>query len=109
MRKNLYFLLLGMILPAGYLFAQEILPAITVKNLKGKVIISWENEYPIKVKTINVQRSYDSTKNFTTIGSVPNPQKVENGFVDAKPPYNKMFYRVFIFFDGGEYIFSESH
>ena len=109
MRKIFYFLVLGMVLPAGYLFAQGILPAITVKNLKGKVVISWKNEYPIKVKTINVQRSYDSTKNFTTIGSVPNPLKVENGFVDAKPPYDKMFYRVFIFFDGGEYIFSESH
>jgi hypothetical protein len=99
---------MGIIVPAGNLLAQEILPGITVKDFNGKIIISWRNEYPFKVKTINVQRSFDSSKNFSTIGSVINPQKLENGFVDEKPPYDKMFYRVFIFFDGGEYIFSES-
>jgi hypothetical protein len=39
---------------------------------------------------------------------VLNPQNTENGFVDEKPPYNKMYYRVFISFDAGAYVFGES-
>jgi len=108
MRKIFYLLLLGITVPAGKLLAQEILPGITVKNYNGKIIVSWKNEYPLEVKTINIQRSFDSSKNFTSIGSVLNPQNAENGFVDEKPPYNKMYYRVFITFDAGAYVFSES-
>jgi hypothetical protein len=108
MHKIFYLLLLGITIPAGKIIAQEILPGITVKNYNGKIIVSWKNEYPLEVKTINIQRSFDSGRNFTTIGSVINPQSMENGFVDEKPPYNKMYYRVFISFDAGAYIFSES-
>ena len=85
-------------------FAQEILPAITVKNFGGKIIVSWRNEYELPVATINIQRSYDSLKNYTTIGSVLNPQNKENGYADANPPYNKMYYRVFVAFEGGSYL-----
>ncbi len=89
---------------ATSLFAQEILPGISVKNLGGKIIVSWRNEYKKPVTTINIQRSYDSLKNYTTIGSVLNPQNQENGYADATPPYNKMYYRVFIAFEGGSYL-----
>ncbi|HMK02752.1 MAG TPA: hypothetical protein VK489_01115 [Ferruginibacter sp.] len=108
MRKIFYLLWLCIAVPAGELLAQDILPDITVKNYNGKIIVSWKNEYPLEVKTINIQRSFDSLKNFTTIGSVLNPQSTENGFVDEKPPYNKMYYRVFVSFDEGAYVFSES-
>jgi hypothetical protein len=91
----------------GKLSAQETLPDITVTDQNGIIIVSWKNEYPLPVKNINIQRSYDSLKNYSTIGSVLNPQNHENGFADTKPPYNKMYYRVFISFDGGAYQFSE--
>lgn len=107
MRKFFFLLFLGITTSSGALFAQEILPGITVKNYNGKIIVSWKNQYPIEVKTINIQRSFDSAKNYTTIGSVLNPQNIENGFVDEAPPYNKMYYRLFISFDAGNYIFSE--
>jgi hypothetical protein len=89
------------------LTAQKTLPDITVKNLNGQIIVSWVNNYKVPVTNINIQRSYDSLKNYTTIGSVLNPQNIENGYADSKPPYNKMYYRVFISFDGGSYIFSK--
>jgi hypothetical protein len=98
------FIIIGI---ADRLAAQETLPNITVKNQNGIIIVSWRNEYPLPVKTINIQRSFDSLKNYSTIGSVLNPQNRENGFADVKPPYNKMYYRVFISFDGGAYQFSE--
>jgi hypothetical protein len=87
--------------------AQDTLPRITVKNLNGQIIVSWVNNYKAPVTTINIQRSYDSLKNYTTIGSVLNPQNIENGYADATPPYNKMYYRVFVSFEGGSYLFSK--
>lgn len=106
MRKIFYLLI--MLLSGHTLRAQEILPGISVKNFNGKIIVSWRNQYPLEVKTINIQRSYDSLKNYSTIGTVLAPQNAENGFVDENPPYNKMYYRVFISFDGGDYIFSDA-
>jgi hypothetical protein len=108
MLKNFYLLAFVLSFPGGRLAAQEILPGITVKNFNGKIIVSWRNQYPLEVKTLNIQRSFDSLKNFSTIGSVLTPQNAENGFVDENPPYNKMYYRVFISFDGGDYIFSDA-
>lgn len=86
--------------------AQEILPGITVRNSGGKIIVSWKNEYQQNVSTINIQRSYDSLTNYTTIGSVLNPLNKENGYADLTAPYNKMYYRVFIAFEGGSYVLS---
>lgn len=89
------------------LTAQETLPGITVKNMNGQIIISWVNNYKIPVSNISIQRSFDSLKNYTTVGSVLNPQNIENGYADVKPPYNKMYYRVFVTFEGGTYVFSK--
>ncbi len=102
--KKITLLLLFLSCSVANLFAQEILPGISVKNLNGKIVVSWRNEYKQPVTTINIQRSYDSLKNYTTIGSVLNPQNQENGYADANPPYNKMYYRVFIAFEGGSYL-----
>ena len=86
--------------------AQEILPRISVMNYNGKIIISWKNAYTVPVTNISIQRSFDSLKNYTTIGSVLNPQNEENGYSDNEPPYNKMYYRVFVAFEGGSYLIS---
>jgi hypothetical protein len=88
--------------------AQEVLPNITVKDYSGKIIVSWQNAYNVPVTNISIQRSYDSLKNFSSIGTVLNPQNLENGFADDHPPYNKMYYRLFISFEGGSYLFSNT-
>lgn len=88
--------------------AQDTLPRITVKNIGNKVLISWRNTYGAKITNINIQRSSDSIKNFTSIGSVLDPNNRENGFVDSKAPSPNMFYRVFVSFYGGSYAFSKS-
>ncbi|MEI8059659.1 MAG: hypothetical protein WCG67_05830, partial [Ferruginibacter sp.] len=106
MQKLLFLLLIQFSFFAVTAAAQDTLPNITVKNLSGQIIVSWVNNYKAPVSTINIQRSYDSLKNYTTIGSVLNPQNIENGYADATPPYNKMYYRVFISFEGGTYLFS---
>ncbi len=86
--------------------AQKILPGITVKNFSGKIVVSWQNAFTTPVSNIFIQRSYDSLKNYTTIGTVLNPQNRENGYSDVNPPYTKMYYRVSISFEGGNYLVS---
>ncbi|MEJ7587531.1 MAG: hypothetical protein WKI04_08215 [Ferruginibacter sp.] len=91
------------------IFGQDTLPSISVKSVGGKVIISWKNGYGALINNINIQRSSDSIKRFSTIGSVLNPLNKENGYVDNKPPAGTAFYRVFVAFEGGSYIFTRSH
>ncbi len=89
--------------------AQDTLPRINVKNINNKIIISWKVTYGARINTINIQRSADSLRNFSTIGSVLEPMNRENGFVDTKAPNPTMFYRVFVAFEGGSYIFTKSY
>ncbi|MFN0083370.1 MAG: hypothetical protein ACKVOM_12730 [Ferruginibacter sp.] len=104
-----FLVLFSFICFANLLFAQERpLPFIQVKNLNNKIIVSWVNDYNKPITALNVQRSYDSLKNYTTIGSVLSPQSRENGFADVNFPYNKMYYRVFVSFEGGSYLITAS-
>jgi hypothetical protein len=109
MRKFFLFFIILTIVLAGRSFAQDTLPKISVKNINNQIIISWKNSYGAKISNINIQRSYDSIKKFTTIGTVLNPLNKENGFVDRKAINPNMFYRIFVAFEGGTYIFSRSH
>lgn len=102
--KTLNYLFLSILLFCStFVFAQNVLPDITVNNLNKKVIVSWLNEYKKPIQNIFIQRSYDSLKNFSTIGTVLNPLNLENGYPDLTPPYDRMFYRVTITFENGEY------
>lgn len=88
---------------------QASLPDITVKEYGGRVVVSWKNDYAKPISNISIQRSFDSLRNFSTIGTVLNPQNLENGYADDKAPYSRMYYRLFISFDGGSYVFSNIH
>ena len=105
--KKIIYLSLFVVCSGHLAQGQKTLPGITVTNINGKIIVSWKNAYTVPLATLSIQRSYDSLKNYTTIGSVLNPQNLENGYADANPPYNKMYYRLFIAFEGGSYIISE--
>ena len=89
--------------------AQDTLPKITVTQLGKKVLVSWNNPFT-NVANINVQRSPDSLKNFTTIGSLLDVSPGVNGFADPKEFIpSDQYYRLFISFQGGSYIFTQSH
>lgn len=88
--------------------AQDTLPEISVTQLGKKALVAWKNPYN-NITSINIQRSGDSVKNFTTIGSVLNVQATENGFVDTKEFLpSDQYYRLFISFEGGSYIFTKA-
>ncbi len=85
-------------------FAQDTLPGFKIINANNNIIISWINPYTKPIMDIKIQRSFDSLKNYATIGAVLSPSNFENGYTDNKPPYNKMYYRIFIAFEDGSYI-----
>jgi len=103
-----YLFLSFLLFCSTFVFAQNVLPDISVNNLNKKVIVSWLNEYKKPIQNIFIQRSYDSLKNFSTIGTVLNPLNLENGYPDLTPPYDRMFYRVTITFENGEYEIGKS-
>lgn len=77
-------------------------------NRSGKVIVGWVNPFR-DVVLINVQRSPDSLKNFKTIMGIPDPTALTNGFMDAKAPDQKQYYRLFVQQQGGKYFFTRSY
>ena len=90
------------------LHAQDTLPRFSVTARgPGRILISWHNRYP-GVAQINIQRSADSLKNFTTLLAVPQPRLPENGATDSKAPHPNFYYRLFIVLDNGQYIFTPS-
>jgi hypothetical protein len=109
MPKTLFVIVFFIGLFSAPCFAQDTLPNIMVKNYNGKIVISWKNNYGQHISNLNIQRSSDSLRNFTTIATVLNPMNKQNGIVDGKAPTTNMFYRVFVAFDGGTYIFTKSY
>lgn len=89
------------------LLAQDTLPRFTIVDRDNKVTISWINPFE-KIVQLNVQRSFDSSKYFSTIYSAPSPQLPQNGFTERKYPTNKIYYRIFYVLEGGAYYFTES-
>lgn len=90
-------------------FAQDTLPDISVTLLGKKALIAWKNNFE-NITSINIQRSGDSVRNFKSISSMLNPGAKSNGFVDQKEFLpNEQYYRLFITFEGGEYLFTKAH
>ncbi len=102
------FILVSFLLIKKTSFSQDTLPNISVSQISNKALVSWSNPYT-SVTYIGIQRSYDSLKNFTTIGSVLNVKAPTNGFVDTKEFIPAQYYRLFISFEGGTYIFTASY
>lgn len=88
--------------------AQDTLPRFTVVGrANNRNVISWTNPFK-SITQIGIQRSTDSTKNFKTIITVPDPTVQQNGFADTKAPSSPIYYRLFIALDSGKYLFTNS-
>ncbi|TDW96508.1 hypothetical protein [Dinghuibacter silviterrae] len=80
--------------------AQDTLPKFQVINAKGRIIVAFYNPY-VSALQVNVERSYDSAKNFTTIYALSEPRPGVYTYNDAKAPTVRMYYRVFIQLQSG--------
>lgn len=96
--KRLILFLLICCLPLAKAYAQPELPDMVGITQKGLNILSWTCQYE-GVKSISVQRSADSTYNFTTIGYVKNLKKGQQAFIDGHPNPGKNWYRLLIAFN----------
>jgi hypothetical protein len=92
---------------AGNLFSQDTLPKFTIFERSNKIVISWTNPFQNLVQ-LNIQRSYDSLKFYSTIFSAPSPGLPENGYTDTKKPANRVYYRIFYVLSGGSYTFTKA-
>ncbi|MGL6269866.1 MAG: hypothetical protein ACRC2O_18180 [Chitinophagaceae bacterium] len=104
--RTFIFILIG-VLPQIYSQGQDTLPAFTVKNRFGKVIVSWTNLNDSLVQ-ISVQRSADSLKGFKTILTIPDPKAITNGFLDTKAPNTTQYYKLYVQQPGGKFFFTKS-
>lgn len=102
-------LLLFVILICGnVLQAQDTLPKFLVKNAgNNRIIIGWVNTFE-SVTQLSIQRSFDSLTGYKTILTVADPMSPQNGYVDTKAANDRMFYRLYIQLDRGNYLFSDA-
>jgi hypothetical protein len=84
---------------ANMLFAQPDLPEMLIVTQNAQNKLSWNNQYD-GVKSIAVQRSHDSERNFVTIGILNKPAKGNNSYTDERPLPGKNNYRLYILFAG---------
>jgi hypothetical protein len=85
----------------------DTLPKFKAIKKKGEISISWINGYK-NVSQVNIQRSKDSTRNFSTIHSLSNPNVKSYSYIDKTAKNDSGFYRIFILFEGSNYIFTPS-
>ncbi len=84
------------------------LPAIMVSTEQAENNLTWYCQYE-GVKSISVQRSADSVRNFTTIGLINAPKKGNGTYRDLYPTVGKNYYRLSIAFGGDLEWFSNTY
>lgn len=98
----------GMILIVNPVAAQETLPNFSLEKLNtDKVRIHWKNP-DTTLRQLSIQQSADSLTGFKTIITVLSPQLEQNGSVIGRPKASKMFYRIYLLYPRGKYIFTAS-
>ncbi|MFY0253921.1 hypothetical protein ACDQ55_08215 [Chitinophaga sp. 30R24] len=88
-------------------YVPPVLPDFTATIKTGKIQLDWISGFP-QVKEIGIQRSLDSVLNFNTIGYAGYPTQTRNAYVDNKPLPGTNYYRLFILFNNGRYMYSKT-
>lgn len=105
--QKLLFILLGLLLSYTVSAQTDTLPKFKAIKKNGEITISWANGFK-NITQLNIQRSKDSLKNFSTIHSVPNPNVKSYSYVDKTAKNDSGYYRIFVLFEGTNYIFTPS-
>ncbi len=105
--KNLFFLCLALTASSVLVAQKDTLPKFTAVVKDGVITINWLNSFK-NVSQLNIQRSKDSLKNFSTIHSLPQPNIKSYSYTDKTAKNDSGYYRIFILFEGSSYIFTPS-
>ena len=88
-------------------YTPPVLPDFMALIKTGKIQLEWLSGFT-NVRQIGVQRSLDSVLNFYTIAYASYPTQTRNVFLDNKPLPGSNYYRLFILFDNGKYMYSKT-
>jgi hypothetical protein len=105
--NRIFFVILLSTLSLCSMAQNDTLPKFTAKKKSGVITISWINAFK-NASQINIQRSKDSNRNFVTIHSTPNPNARTYSYIDKTAKNDSGYYRVFVLFEGTNYIFTKS-
>jgi hypothetical protein len=106
--KKIFLLFIPVLFFETILHAQGNLNMAISKLADDKVRIEWQNPYDDSIVQINVQRSWDSARNFMTIFVPLSPELPVNGYVDQTDGYNARYYRIFYVLADGRFFFTKS-
>lgn len=81
---------------------------VNVSAANNKVKVEWINPYGDSVVQLNIQRSWDSVKNFRTVFVPLSPELPQNGYVDDVPGNTSMYYRAFYVLGNGSFFFTKA-
>jgi hypothetical protein len=88
-------------------YTPPVLPNFSASIKTGKIQLDWISGFR-GVKEIGIQRSLDSVINFNTIGYAASPNEMRNAYQDNKPLPGTNYYRLFILFNNGKYMYSNT-
>src|SRR5690606_39602852 len=88
-------------------YTPPVLPDFMALIKTGKIQLEWLSGFT-NVKQIGIQRSLDSVLNFSTIAYASYPTQTRNVYLDTKPLPGTNYYRLFILFDSGRYMYSKT-
>lgn len=88
-------------------YTPPVLPDFMALIKTGRIQLEWLSGFT-NVKQIGVQRSLDSVLNFNTIAYASYPTQTRNVFLDNKPLPGSNYYRLFILFDNGRYMYTKT-
>ncbi|HEY2728216.1 MAG TPA: hypothetical protein VGI61_13655 [Parafilimonas sp.] len=106
--KKIFLLLIVFFIAGTIVHAQQKFQVSVSKINDIKVKIEWQNPYGDSVVQLNVQRSWDSVKNFRTIFVPLSPELPQNGYVDETAGYAGMYYRLFYVLGNGSFFFTKA-
>lgn len=88
------------------LAAQATLPNFTVTRLSDdQVLLQWKNP-DTALRQLSIQQSADSLTGFRTLLTMPDASTPENGTVINRPAAGKMFYRLYLMYPRGRFVFT---
>jgi len=91
---------------AGTSFSQRNFLLNVTKAGETKIKVEWQNPYGDTLVQLNVQRSWDSVKNFRTVFAPLSPELPQNGYIDETAGYQGMYYRIFYVLGNGSFFFT---
>ncbi len=106
--KKIFLLLIIILVSESITKAQQRFEVFVSKASDTKVRIEWKNPYGDSVVQLDVQRSWDSVKNFKTIFVPLSPELPQNGYIDETGGYNTQYYRVFYVLANGSFFFTKA-